>query len=85
MADKSTPEIVYRFTPPFKGAFLRNVPQRDLLQKDVDRMTAEQRRDAFTPHPAYGTPLYTAVTKAAKAEQMKATTAAKDAAKDGDA
>lgn len=59
MTDKT--EIVYRFTPQFEGAFLRNVPQRDLTQADVDRMTGEQRRDAFSPHPGYGTPLYTAV------------------------
>lgn len=85
MPDKSTPDAVYRFTPPFKGAFLRNVPQRDLLQKDVDRMTAEQRRDAFSPHPSYGTPLYTAVTKAAKAEQKQAAAAQDAATKDGDA
>lgn len=56
-------EIVYRYTPQFDGAFLRNVPKRDLTQKDVDRMTAEQRRDAFSPHPLHGTPLYTAVGK----------------------
>src|SRR4030095_7287957 len=60
MSDKE-PEAIYQFTPQFEGAFLRNVPQRDLTQADVDAMTPEQRRDAFAPHPAYGTPLYTAV------------------------
>lgn len=59
MADE--PEIVYRFTPPFDGAFLRNVPKRDLTQADVDRMTGDQLRDAFAVHPGYGTPTYTAV------------------------
>ena len=79
------PAIIYRFTPHSPGAFLRNVPQRDLTQADVDRMTGAQRRDAFAPHPIYGKPLYTAVEKAAKAEQTKTIAAAKDAAKDGDA
>ena len=82
MSDK---EIVYRFTPHSPGAFLRNVPQRDLTQADVDRMTGDQRRDAFAPHPLHGKPLYTAVAKEAKAEQKQAIAAAKDAAKDGDA
>lgn len=59
----TTDEIVYRFTPQFEGAHLRNVPQRDLTQRDVDRLTGEQRRDAFAPHPLYGTPLYTEVGK----------------------
>lgn len=85
MAEQSTQDVLYRFTPQVKGAFLRNVPQRDLLQKDVDRMTAEQRRDAFSPHPLHGTPLYTAVTKPAKAEQKRAATAAETVAKEGDA
>lgn len=67
-------EIVYRFTPHSDGAFVRGVPQRDLTAKDVERMTGQQRADAFAPHPLYGKPLYTAATKAAKA-----------AAKDGDA
>src|SRR4030095_4722894 len=60
MSDKE-PEAVYKFTPQFEGAFLRNVPQRDLTQADVDAMTPEQRRDAFAAHPACATPLYTAV------------------------
>lgn len=55
------PEVIYRFTPQFDGAFLRNVPQRDLTQADVDHLTPEQRRDAFSPSPAFGKPLYTAV------------------------
>lgn len=59
----SEPEIVYEFTPQFDGAFLRDVPQRDLTQRDVDRMDPVQRRNAFSPHPLYGTPLYTAVGK----------------------
>lgn len=58
-------EVVYRFTPHYDGAFLRGVPQRDLTQKDVDRMTGRQKKDAFSPHPLYGKPLYTAVTKQA--------------------
>lgn len=60
MADNEAP-IIYRFTPQFAGAFLRNVPQRDLTQADVDHMTPDLRRDAFSPHPGYRTPLYTAV------------------------
>ena len=67
MAD--TPEIAYRFTPPFDGAHLRGVPQRDLTQQDIARLPADLRRDALTPHPGYGTPLYTAVTDAAIEQQ----------------
>lgn len=57
----SDQEPVYKFTPPFEGAYLRNVPKRDLTQVDVDNMSGEQRRDAFAVHPNYGAPLYTAV------------------------
>lgn len=53
------PEIVYRFTPPFEGAFLHGVPRRDLTKKDVDRLTGQERADAFSPHPVTGATLYT--------------------------
>jgi hypothetical protein len=75
MADKQ-PEIVAKFTPPFEGAFFRHVPQQDMTQADVDRLTPEQRRDAFTPHPAYGTPLFTAVHPDLVDEQAKYAAAA---------
>lgn len=67
MAD--TPEIAYQFTPQFDGAHLRGVPQRDLTEQDVARLPADLRRDALTPHPGFGTPLYTAVTDAAIEQQ----------------
>jgi hypothetical protein len=54
-------EIQYRFTPQFEGAFLRDVPKRDLTRRDVERLDPLLLRDALTPHPLYGTPLYTAV------------------------
>jgi hypothetical protein len=75
MADQKS-EIVARFTPPFDGAFFRHVPQQDMTQADVDRLTPEQRRDAFTPHPAYGTPLFTAVHPDLIDEQAKFAAAA---------
>jgi hypothetical protein len=62
------PEIVYRFTPQFDGAFLQGVPKRDLTQKDVDRLTGAQRADAFTPHPGTGKTMYTAVKPEPKSE-----------------
>ena len=70
MADKE-PEIVARFTPPFEGAFVRGVPQRDLTQQDVDNLTGAQRADVYTPHPGYGTPTYTAVHSDHVDEQTK--------------
>lgn len=69
-------EIVYRFTPHSEGAFVRGVPQRDLTRADVDRMTGQQRADAFAPHPVHGVPLYT---------EVKAKAAASAVKKDGDA
>ncbi len=60
MADNE-PAIIYRFQPSEDGAFLRGVPQRDLTQTDVDNMTGQERRDAFSPHPVHGKPLYKAV------------------------
>lgn len=62
------PEIVYRFTPHQHGEFLRGVPKRDLTQKDVDRMTGQDRADAFSPHPLNGKTLYTAVKPEPKTE-----------------
>lgn len=89
----SEPEIVYRFSPPFEGAFVANVPQRDLTQADVDRLTPMQVRDALMPHPVTGTPLFTAVGGKEKREQERVVAAAtraidaaeKAAEKDGDA
>jgi len=58
-------EVLYTFTPHSPGAFVRGVPQRDLTAKDVDRMTGQQRADAFAPHPVYGKPMYTEVKRPA--------------------
>jgi len=83
---ESTDEIVARYTPQFEGAHFKNIPKRDLTQADVDRLSPDQRADAFAPHPGYGTPLYTAVEPKAKAAQDKAIAAADKAApKEGDA
>lgn len=59
MSDKEP--IVARFTPHSDGAFLRNVPQKDLTQREIDAMQPIDKRDAFAPHPLYGKPLYTIV------------------------
>jgi hypothetical protein len=75
-------KVVAHFTPQVEGAFLRNVPRRDLTQADVDAIAPGDYRDAFEPHPAYGTPLYTWVEGKAKTAQEKATKAAE---KDDDA
>jgi hypothetical protein len=87
MADQDEP--IYKFTPQFEGAFLRHVPQRDLTQADVDHMTPDLVRDAFSPHPLYGKPLYTAVEgKEAKAQERVIAAfdkAEAKAAKEGDA
>lgn len=80
MAEEPQDEIVYRYTPPFEGAFLRGVPQRDLTQTDVDRMSGADRRDAFAPHPLHGTPLYTAVDGKPKQQQDRVIAAAEKAA-----
>jgi len=56
-------EIVARFTPHYEGAYLNEVPKRDLTQRDVDNLTPTNLRDAFAPHPLYGKPLYTPVEK----------------------
>lgn len=53
-----TDEVVYRFAPRFAGEFVRGVPARDLTQRDIDRLEPLAARDAFAPHPLYGTPLY---------------------------
>lgn len=79
MSEKE-PETVYEFTPQVEGAYLRNVPKRDLTQADVDQMTPEQRRDAFAPHPEYGTPLYTAVSGAKVEDYSKVNDALEQAA-----
>lgn len=81
MTDK--PEIVYRFTPQFDGAHLRGVPPRDLTQEDVDALEPRLQRDAFAPHPLYGTPLYTAVDGPEKKAQDRAVADVKAAKKDG--
>ena len=65
-------EIVYRFTPPFEGAFLQGVPRRDLTQRDVDKLHPLVQRDAFGDHPGYGKPLYTRVAKAEPKADKKA-------------
>jgi len=55
------PVVIYTFTPQFEGAYLKDVPKRDLTAVDVANMTGAQMRDAFSPHPVHGTPLYTPV------------------------
>jgi len=69
MTDKHA--VLYRFTPQFKGAFLQGVPKRDLTAKDVANMPADKQRDAFAPHPLYGTPLYTKVESAKPVKPAK--------------
>lgn len=86
MSDKD--EIVARFTPHSDGAYLRGVPNRDLTQRDIDAMTPTTMRDAFAPHPLYGTPLYTRVDASKEqAAQERAVAAIEKAAeqKDGSA
>lgn len=83
MTDKHA--VLYRFTPQFKGARLEGVPKRDLTAKDVANLTAQQRADAFAPHPLYGTPLYTPTEEIAArqaAEQAAAAEAARIAAEE---
>lgn len=63
--------VLYTFTPQFKGAFLQGVPRRDLTAKDVANMPADKQRDAFAPHPLYGTPLYTKVEPAKVSKPVK--------------
>lgn len=74
------PDVIYKWTPPFPGAFVKNVPQRDLFEADVNHMTAAERADAFTPHPVYGTPCYTAEHTDGKKLQHTYAQAAKAAA-----
>lgn len=62
---------VYRFTPQFAGAHMTGIPQRDLTQKDVDRLGPAVLRRATAPHPGYGTPLYTAVAGKPKQQQER--------------
>lgn len=64
-------DIIYRFTPHQYGEFLKGVPKRDLTQRDVDRMTGQERADAFSPHPLNGATLYTAVKKAESKTEKK--------------
>lgn len=53
--------VIYRYEPHFEGEFFYGIPARDLTQADVDRLGPFQQRDAFAPHPGYGTPLYVKV------------------------
>jgi hypothetical protein len=87
MTDKDDKDdVVAKFTPPFEGAYLRNVKRGDLTQADVDAISPSDYQAAFAPNPTTGTPLYTFVEGKAKKAQEKAVDAAEKAAdKDDDA
>lgn len=63
--------VLYRFTPHSDGAFIKTIPQHDLTASDVARLSRSfpaDWRDAITPHPGYGAPLYTATADGEAAE-----------------
>ena len=63
LAPRALEPVLFRFTPPFEGAYLRGAPQRDLTESDLQELPLLLRRDALAPHPGHGTPLYTATTE----------------------
>jgi len=87
LAPRALEPVLFRFTPQFEGAFLRNVPARDLTESDIRALEPLQRRDALTPHPGHGTPLYVATeageawlaAQAAAADEIDAAVAAEAA------
>lgn len=88
LAPRALEPVLFRFVPQFEGAFLRNVPARDLTESDVRALEPLQRRDALAPHPGHGTPLYVATevgeawlaAQAAAADELDAAVAAEAAA-----
>ena len=91
LAPRALEPVLFRFTPPFEGAYLRGAPQRDLTESDLRELPLLLRRDALAPHPGHGTPLYTATNEGeawlaaidAAAAEIDAEVAAQAAAEQG--
>jgi hypothetical protein len=75
---KKDPKIALFYVPSAPGDGFTGIPRRDLTERDVERLSGEQLRNATSPHPNGDPPMYQKSPPTGKRAEVAATV--KDAA-----